>query len=254
MCANILDRLTNTLDIIVRSGSDSGPNIASDSPVFHTSTSSSSTSEKHKQKRAVSRPVNQCAAGQTFDYSLCIPQTSAQAYVLVCSYDDEDGTPNYIQSYLACEPYEICVEEESDGLAFCVSEVNFKLIQQAQTGGVTSAYYASHILTPSQQQQLGQTGVVATLVDLDNTTSVFAQRILLEAEGSLSTAHAGGTISLYAHLYHLFIHWLQPLIIIVILLSSLMALMTAPTVIALGLIRYRREPSPSVLQFGCQQL
>ncbi|MCJ1302091.1 hypothetical protein MMC08_004892 [Hypocenomyce scalaris] len=189
------DMLTNTLDIIVRSGSDSGPNIASDSPVFHTSTSSSSTSEKHKQKRAVSRPVNQCAAGQTFDYSLCIPQTSAQAYVLVCSYDDEDGTPNYIQSYLACEPYEICVEEESDGLAFCVSEVNFKLIQQAQTGGVTSAYYASHILTPSQQQQLGQTGVVATLVDLDNTTSVFAQRILLEAEGSLSTAHAGGTIS-----------------------------------------------------------
>ena len=250
----MLDRPTNMLDIIVRSGPDSGPNIASDSPVIHTSISSSSTSKKHKQKRAVSRTMNQCAARQIFEFSLCEPQTSAQAYVLVCSFDSDDDASTYVQSHLACEPYEICVEEESNGLAFCVSEVNFKLIQQVQTGGVTPAYYASHVLTPPQQQQLGKTGVVATLVDLDNTTSVFAQRILLEAEGSFSTVHAGSTISLYAPLNHLSIHLLQQLTITVIPLSSLMAPMTAPTAIALGSIRYRREPSPSVLQFGFQQL
>ena len=89
-----------------------------------------------------------------------------------------------------CEPYEICVTKIEDGtsVAYCVSEITFRLIEQAKTGDVTPAYYVNHILTKPQLQQLDHIGLVATLVTLDdNTTSVFADRILLEAMGASST-------------------------------------------------------------------
>ena len=169
------------------------PNI----PILHFS----STSKKHK--RTTSRAQNVCSDGEDFWFSECVPHENAQAFALYC-IPPLDRVPFalYHRNMGACQLDEICiVEEEVDALmsptpyisyhgrrktAYCVGNVNFQLIQQSKFG-VNPAYYARHVFPlPSNTQR----GVVATLVAMDNRTSVFADRILIQAEGGASAVDA----------------------------------------------------------------
>ena len=62
-------------------------------------------------------------------------------------------------------------------------------MHQREYGKVSPAYFATHALTAPQSEKADNGfSLVATLVGADdNTTSVFADRILLEALGATST-------------------------------------------------------------------
>ncbi|KAA6409026.1 MAG: hypothetical protein FRX48_07370 [Lasallia pustulata] len=196
--------LINMLNITVRSSS--GQDLALDIPVLHARhIRHTSTPTAPKQKRLVSRPQTTGCENPPFtefDKSVCQPggpKRTSQTFILSCKVHEAQPRPYFggPMRYLKyCQPNEICVtqyvpilEDPStfQSVANCVSEVNFRLIQESKMGGLTPAYYASHVLTLPQKSALDHTGLVATLVGRnDFTMAVVAERILLQAVGAAS--------------------------------------------------------------------
>lgn len=213
--ADYQSSLINMLNITVRSSS--GQDLALDIPVLHARhIRHTSTPTAPKQKRLVSRP--QTTGCETppfteFDKSVCQPrgpERTGQTFILSCKAHEAQPRPYFggPMRYLKyCQPNEICVtqyvpilEDPStfQSVANCVSEVNFRLIQESKMGGLTPAYYASHVLTLPQKNALGHTGLVATLVGRnDFAMAVVAERILLQAVGAASVVEPLNGLSLY---------------------------------------------------------
>lgn len=200
------------LNITVRSSS--GHDVAFDIPVLHArhigdaSTSSVSMPNDRHEKRTISIPqLEGCEAPYTrLVRSLCLsigPGGTPQTYWLVCENPTGQSNPlRRIQNIIkTCRPYELCVTKVVGGetQANCVSQIDWRLIQTARMGGVTPAFYASHILTLPDRNALDHTGLVATLVaHNDITKTVVADRILLQAVSAVSKVEPVNGLSLYA--------------------------------------------------------
>lgn len=237
--------------------SSSGLDVALDMPVHYVrhsrdASASSSMPGKQLRKRLIYGPITTgCSEPYTeFQESLCVirgPGTSAQTFRVKCTLPEGHPT-NQGQVVLirgTCTRNEIFVTKTVQGhaQANCVSQVNFKFIQVAKTGGFNPAYHANHMLSLPQRDQIDHTGLVATLVaSNDFTQAVIADRILLQAVGAASKVDAVNGPSLYAHSHAWFMAEVVADDSAVTTSFVLAALATARPATPPGSVLYRQAP------------
>ncbi|KAI4259683.1 MAG: hypothetical protein LQ352_000616 [Teloschistes flavicans] len=165
----------------------SGVDLIQEFQLLHSGLNSSSHAV---QKRAYSRALDSCPAGEDFTRSSCQEHVSPQAYVIVCS----DGLDNSWY-FRRCLPNEVCIQgipKQNPSLpsgqlvpptsrAYCVQADNFVRIAADQLSHTTRPSFVSTKFSVPADQKVA---VEAVLTGPDKTESIFAAKLEISAQTS----------------------------------------------------------------------